>query len=88
MDRLWPARSELTGADGEPVFDFASLARQAAQARRDRQLEILIFAALAEAIWTSSLSVRDRLPAARRVDRSSRYAFPVVYGALTIWCFA
>ncbi len=39
LDRLWPARSEITGADGEPVFDFASLARQAEQARRDRQLE-------------------------------------------------
>ena len=38
LDRLWPTRSEITGADGEPVFDFASLARQAAQARRERQI--------------------------------------------------
>ncbi len=49
---------------------------------------ILVFAALAEAIWTSSLSVRGRLPAARRVDRLSRFVFPGMYGVLALWCFA
>ena len=38
LDRVWPARSELTGLDGQPVFDFASLARQATRARRERQI--------------------------------------------------
>ena len=39
LDRVWPTRHEITGANGEPVFDFASLARQATQARRERQIE-------------------------------------------------
>jgi len=49
---------------------------------------ILVFAALAEVILTSSLATRERLPAARRLDRFSRYAFPLVYGAFALWCFA
>ena len=38
-DRLWPARSEITGPEGKPLVSFADLAREAAQARRDRQPE-------------------------------------------------
>ena len=49
---------------------------------------VLVFAALAEVIWTSNLSVRDRLALARRLDRFARYLFPAVYAALAIWCFA
>ncbi len=49
---------------------------------------ILVFAALAEVIWTSNLSVRDRLALARRLDRFARYLFPALYATLTIWCFA
>ncbi len=49
---------------------------------------VLVFAALAEVIWTSNLSVRDRLALARRLDRLARYLFPALYTAFTIWCFA
>ena len=38
LDRVWPARHEITGADGEPLISFADLAQQAARARRDRRL--------------------------------------------------
>ena len=39
LDRVWPVRHELSGPGGGPLVSFADLARQAAQARRDRQLE-------------------------------------------------
>ncbi len=39
LDRVWNVRHEISGPDGQPVFDFATLARQAAQARRERQIE-------------------------------------------------
>jgi hypothetical protein len=47
---------------------------------------VLVFAALAEALWTSSLSARDRLPTARRIDRISRFVFPVAYAAFGVAC--
>ena len=39
MDRLWPIRHEVSGVDGAPLVSFSELARQAAQARRERQIE-------------------------------------------------
>jgi hypothetical protein len=48
---------------------------------------VLVFAALGEAITTSSLSARERLVPARRIDQISRYAFPAVYGAFILFCF-
>jgi hypothetical protein len=48
---------------------------------------VLVIAALAEVVWTSSLTTRDRTSTARRLDRLSRYGFPLVYGVYTLWCF-
>ncbi len=39
LDRVWPVRHELSGPGGGPLVSFADLARQAAEVRRDRQLE-------------------------------------------------
>ena len=39
LDRVWPVRHEISGPGGGPLVSFADLARQAAEVRRDRQLE-------------------------------------------------
>jgi hypothetical protein len=48
---------------------------------------VFVFAALAESIWTSSLSARDRVSTARRVDGLARFGFPIAYAGHATWCF-
>jgi hypothetical protein len=47
----------------------------------------IVFATLVEVVVTSTLARDGRLDTARRVDNVARAAFPVVFGAVTVYAF-
>jgi hypothetical protein len=48
---------------------------------------VLVFAALLQALVTSALIHSERLADARRLDLTSRFAFPLGYALLIAWSF-
>jgi len=45
---------------------------------------LMVFAALGECVWTSSLAERGRREGAIRLDWHARWSFPIVFGGLLI----
>jgi len=45
---------------------------------------LLVFGALAEAVWTARLAAKDRLDEAQRIDRVFRIVYPIVFAGLLL----